>query len=167
MVTFNVAYTAPINRPGQSPLTRKQVWVGLERKIHHPSDFVPIIAACEVISETEEDGVPTITRLVTFREGKGPSPDGGPVKEVCKHYPPVRADFFQENGTKVANYISQGPSGEPEDLFLTFVFEWRHPTVEAGSEQEAKLDAQHKMTARNSVETTIETIRKLVSEGTI
>jgi len=147
MVVFNLAYTAPINCPDQSVLTRDQVWAGLQRKVRHAQEFVPLIVKCEVVQEevaARDEDVTVVTRQVIFAPGKGPKADGEPVTEVCKEYPPCRVDFHQENGTKIANYVSQGPSGQPDDLFMTYVFEWRHPAVQAGSEQAGKLEAQHK-----------------------
>jgi len=184
MVTINLAYTAPINRPSQTPvLTAAQVWTALEQKVRHPSGFVPLIVHCEEVSSTPAtaDGEPfTFTRLVSFR-GR----EDHPIKEVCKHYPPTRIDFIQEpGGSKIANYISQGPSGEPTDLFMTFAFEWRHPGVEEGSEEAGRLEGEHKavsisvnidkrmptdtwQTAKKAVEGTIEATRRMVSEGKI
>jgi hypothetical protein len=152
MVSLNLAYTAPINRPGQLPvLTQSQVWAGLQRKVRHAEEFVPLIVACEVVSETtpavnavDSDQVPAITRLVTFRSGSGPKADGTSVEEVCKLYAPCRVDFHQEDGSKIANYVSQGPSGEADDLFMTYVFEWRHPDVQAGSDKARELEMGHK-----------------------
>lgn len=145
MVTINLAYTAPINRPSQTPiLTASQVWTALEQKVRHPSGFVPLIVHCEQVSSTPAaaDGSEpfTITRLVSFR-GR----EAHPIKEVCKHYPPTRIDFVQEpGGSKIANYVSQGPSGEATDLFMTFAFEWRHPEVEGGSDEAKRLEGEYK-----------------------
>lgn len=145
MVTINLAYTAPINRPSQTPvLTASQVWTALEQKVRHPSGFVPLIVHCEEVSSTPAtaDGSEpfTITRLVSFR-GR----EDKPIKEVCKHYPPTRIDFVQEpGGSKIANYVSQGPSGEETDLFMTFAFEWRHPEVEGGSDEAKRLEGEYK-----------------------
>ncbi|KAK5651850.1 hypothetical protein OQA88_11619 [Cercophora sp. LCS_1] len=172
MVSFNLAYTAPINRPSQTPLTPSQVWAGLKRKVRHAEEFVPLIIDCKVVSSspaTSEAEVETITREVIFKSGAGPKnkADGEPVTEVVRHYPPVRVDFHQEDGTKIANYISQGPSGEETDLYMTYVFEWRVPGVEAGSEEATKLEEKFKGTAKIAVESSIETIRRLVGEGKI
>ncbi|KAK1753712.1 DUF1857-domain-containing protein [Echria macrotheca] len=170
MVVFNFGYTAPINRPGQSVLTIDQVWAGLQRKVRHAEEFVPLIIHCEVVKEeggsSEEDTL-VITRTVKFLPGKGPKADGEPVQEVVRHYPPCRVDFFQEDGTKISNYVTQGPSGEKEDLFMTYVFEWRFPQVEPGSEKAKGMEKSFKETAKIAVESSIETIRRLVAEGKI
>jgi hypothetical protein len=169
MVSFNLAYTAPINREGQSVITWPQAWAGLVRKVNHAEEFVPLITSCEVLSDEpakSEADVHTITRIVKFKEGNGPNKaSGAPVKEVVKLYPNVRVDFLQEDGSKIANYISKGPVEDPKDIFMTYVFEWRHPEITAGSDEAKKVEEVHKQTARTAVESTIETIRKLVSEG--
>ncbi|KAK1832997.1 DUF1857-domain-containing protein [Podospora conica] len=166
MVTINLAYTAPINRPTQTPiLTPSQVWAGLVDKVLHPAGFVPLIVDCTVVSTTPATASDplTVTRLVTFR-GR----EDAPVKEVCAHHPPVRVDFYQpETGSRIGNYISQGPSGEEGDLFMTFVFEWRHEGVEEGSEEARGLEEGYKVTAKKAVEGTIEATRRMVSEGKI
>lgn len=141
MVTFNFAYTAPINPPGASPiLTPSQVWTGLQYKVRRAEKFVPVITACEVLSEelpaSRPDGLHVITRRATFREGAGPK-GGGTVKEVCRLYEPCRIEFGQEDGTTVGNYVSVGPEGE---LMMTYVFEWRVEGVEGGSEKARELE---------------------------
>ncbi|KAK3314206.1 hypothetical protein B0H66DRAFT_373831 [Apodospora peruviana] len=163
MTVFNLGYTAPINRPGQSPiLTSEQVWAGLQRKVRHGDEFVPLIVKCEVESEKRSDeGNVTVTRHVTFRM-PGADKDTDPLREVCVEFPPCRVDFLQPDGSKIANYISRGPTLEPEDLFMTYIFEWRKPDIVEGSEEARKQEDEHK---RVAVESSIETIRKLVSEG--
>ncbi|KAK3934145.1 DUF1857-domain-containing protein [Diplogelasinospora grovesii] len=166
MVVFNLGYTAPINRAGQEPtLTLAQVWAGLQRKVRHAQEFVPVIVECGVLSEEKDpskDDVVVVTRTVRFKPGAGP---GGQVKEVCKHYAPCRVDFYQQDGTTISNFVASGPSGEPEDLHMTYMFEWRHPDVEAGSEEAKKMEEAHRKTAKMAVESSIETIRRLVKEG--
>ncbi len=66
MVTIHVAYTAPINPAGASPvLTRAQVFAGMQRKVRRAQDFVDIIESCEVVAK---DGN-VVTRRVQFRPG--------------------------------------------------------------------------------------------------
>lgn len=145
MVVINLGYTAPINRPGESPtLTLAQVWQGLKRKVRHAEEFVPVIVHCEVLDEkTSETGEEVVTRTVKFAAGSGPKGGGEPVKEVCYHYAPCRVDFQQEDGSRISNFVSSGPSGEKEDLLMTYVFEWRYPDLEAGSEKAKELEDLH------------------------
>ncbi|KAK4199468.1 hypothetical protein QBC40DRAFT_349368 [Triangularia verruculosa] len=169
MVTINIAYTAPINRPGQTPLTTPQVWAGLVRKVRHAEEFVPAISSCTVDSESKNaDGQAVITRYVNFGQAAPmPSSGGerGEVREVCTLFPPHRVDFVQDDGTKVWNYVSQGPGREGEDLYLTYVFEARDAGLVEGSEGAVDLEGRFKATAKKAVESSIETIRRLVGEG--
>ncbi|KAK3989050.1 hypothetical protein QBC44DRAFT_94988 [Cladorrhinum sp. PSN332] len=159
MPTINLGYTAPINPPSAEPvLTLPQIWAGLQRKVRHAEQFVPLIKSCAVESETQsEAGNTVITRVVDFGNNLGlQQKDGKLVREVCTLYPPVRVDFLQEDGTKIGNYVSEGQDG---GLWMTYVFEWR---VEEGEEG---VEARFKQTAKMAVEKSIETIRRLVKEG--
>ncbi|KAL2023291.1 hypothetical protein VTK56DRAFT_3029 [Thermocarpiscus australiensis] len=167
MVVINLGYTAPINRPGQTPiLTLDQVWAGLQRKVRHADEFVPTIAGCDVLAEEKHDddsGEEVVTRLTHFGgPGNGPLA-GRTVKEVCRLYPPCRIDFHHADGPQVANFVTQGPSGEPHDLYMTYVFRWPHPKVEEGSGEAERLRAEYKEVAKRAVESSIETIRRMNS----
>jgi len=146
MVVFNLGYTAPINRPDQYPvLTASQVWAGLQLKVRDAALFVPIIQDCKVVSDnakSDESGdMTTVVRYITFRPGSGDGgPDGEAVKEICNEFAPCRVDFCRDDGTKISNCITQGASGEPEDLMLTYIFERKHPSVRAGSEEAKALE---------------------------
>ena len=83
MVTYYLAYTAPINPPNTTPvLTVPQVWQGLQRKIRFAQEFVSAITSCTVLED--KDGV--VTRKVTFKEGMGIATN---VREVVKSYEPT------------------------------------------------------------------------------
>ena len=142
MVTLNYSYTAPVNRPGQSVLTIEQLWKGLMRKVRNAEEFVPVIIGCKLLSEEggANDREPyTVTRIVNFDKAKT-AEAADSVREVCKHYPPIRVDFLRDDGSKVENVVSQGPSGEPDDLFMTYIFESIYPDLKEGEE----LDAMRK-----------------------
>lgn len=69
MVNIHIAYTAPINPAGASPvLSKTQIYAGLERKVHYAQEFVPVIESCKVVEE--KDGV--VVRDVVFKDGAGP-----------------------------------------------------------------------------------------------
>ncbi|RYC55395.1 hypothetical protein CHU98_g10808 [Xylaria longipes] len=187
MVTFNIAYTAPINKAGTTPsLTQSQIWEGLKMKVRRAQDFVSAITECQVLSEeTLPTGELQVTRQVQFVPTT-PHKTGGAVKEVCVHYAPCRIAFQQEDGSTVTNIVSKGPDGE---LLMSYVFEWRHPDVSEGSERASQLEEAHwKVSfvslfeiylptgvlanivlemAKMAVESSIDTIRRLVVEGKI
>ena len=83
MVTFNVAYTAPINKAGATlTLTQAQVWEGLKLKVKRAQDFVPVITGCDVLSEeTLPTGELQVTREAHFAPVNGNA--ARTVKEVC------------------------------------------------------------------------------------
>jgi len=86
MVNIHVAYTAPVNPSGLSPvLTTSHLWQGLQRKVRNAPDFVPAILKCEVLEENDEGT--EVLREVTFKEGFGPP---GPVKERCVEFKPTK-----------------------------------------------------------------------------
>ena len=135
MVTINLAYTAPINPSGATPvLTESQVWTGLKRKVKRAYEFVPVITACEVESEEGD----TVVRRATFQAGfTGPDSPARTVREVCVHMEPSRVDFKQEDGSTVSNIVSRGPEGE---LLMTYSFEWRNQ--DAATAEEKRVEFQ-------------------------
>lgn len=77
----------------------------------------------------------------------------------------LQVDFEQENGSMISNIVSEGPGGTEGDLHMTYVFEWRHPEVEAGGAEEEELTVKHRGMAKMAVDGTIQTLRKLAAAG--
>ncbi|KXG53810.1 Protein of unknown function DUF1857 [Penicillium griseofulvum] len=155
--TNNVAFTAPINPPGATPvITHEQVWTGLLLKIRSAETFVPgAIQSTKVISDSVDPstGNAVTVREVLFRETQKIA------EETVTAFKPTRVDFEQPNGSKISNVISQGAGGE---LYMTYIFEWRHPGV---SEAElAALFEKEKKMSQMAVEGTIKVLRQLVEE---
>ena len=149
MVTFNLAYTAPINPPGAEPvLSQAQIWECISRKVIHAEQFVPAITKTEVLSEsTSEGGGIVLQRRITFAPGGHPAGAESAV-ETCKFFEPCRVDFIAADGSVIINAVSLGSSGKPEDLNYTYIFEWRHPNIEAHSrEAETQKEADWKVRA--------------------
>ncbi|KAK3078557.1 hypothetical protein LTS18_007204 [Coniosporium uncinatum] len=76
-------------------------------------------------------------------------------------------DFHQDDGSLISNIVSEGPSGKPEDLMMTYYFEWRRPDVQEGSADVEKVMEQYKKTAKMAVHESIDTIRRFVESGEI
>ena len=155
--TNNVAFTAPINPPGARPvITPEQTWKGLLLKIRSAETFVPgAIQSTRVVSESIDSltGNAVTVREVLFRETQKK------VLETVTAFEPARVDFDQPNGSKISNVISQGAGGE---LYMTYIFEWRHP---GASEVElAELLEKEKKMSQAAVEGTIKVLRQLVEE---
>jgi hypothetical protein len=79
----------------------------------------------------------------------------------------LQVDFYQEDRSVISNIISDGPGGTDKDLYMTYVFEWLRPKVEAGSEKEKELRAEYEKMAKMAVESSIGSIRRMVVAGEI
>ncbi|KAJ5175449.1 Protein of unknown function DUF1857 [Penicillium canariense] len=155
--TNNLAFTAPINPPGLTPLTRSQIWAGLQLKVRSAETFVAAaIQSTDVLSESTDPvtGNAVTVREVLFRESQKK------VKEVVTAFEPCRVEFEQPDGSRVSNVVSEGAAGE---LYMTYIFEWRHPGVSA-EELAAALEKEKAM-SRAAVEGTIRVLRQLVEAG--
>ena len=161
MVAANhVAFTAPINPPGASPvLTIDHIWPLLQRKIRRAEEFVGgAIAATEVIStSTTSAGLPVTVREVTFR-----GPEGRRTHEECIEFRPMKVEFHQVNGSKVQNVISESADGS---LNMTYTFEWQHPELEGNEAGLAEKLKAEKALARLAVESSIKAMREMVADG--
>ncbi|KAB5531214.1 hypothetical protein GE09DRAFT_1146254 [Coniochaeta sp. 2T2.1] len=167
MVTFNLSYTAPINPPDTDViLTKSQIWTCMQQKVRRAEQFVSAIEKTEVLSESVSGGVVLLQRRLTFAPGGHPA-GARHAEETCKFYEPCRVDFLAADGSVVTNVVSLGPSGREDDLHYTYVFEWRHPGVEAGSEAAARQAEADWKVAKIAVNSTIKTIRRLVKEGVV
>ena len=94
-----------------------------------------------------------------------PSPDISSTvhgSNIC-----TQVDFYEPTGAVITNMVSDGPDMTDEQLQMTYFFEWLHPDVEEGSEQEAFLTKQHKMRGKMSVDKSIESMRRMVEAGTL
>lgn len=154
--TNNIAFTAPINPPGATPLTRDQVWAGLLLKIRSAETFVSAaIQSTDVLSEYTHPstGNAVTVREILFRETQKK------VKETVTAFESCRVEFEQPDGSRVSNVISDGAGGE---LFLTYIFEWRHPGV--SKEELASLLEKERRISRMAVEGTITVLRQLGEE---
>ena len=158
--TNNIAFTAPINPSGALPaLTRAQIWAGLQMKIRSAETFVPGgIQSTVVISEdiNPNSGNPVTVREVVFVEGQRK------VREHVTAYEDSRVVFVQPDGSTVQNVISEGENGE---LYMTYVFEWRHPG--ASEAEMATFSEKEKDMSKKAVNGTIAAMRKLVRDGKI
>ncbi|RMZ78134.1 hypothetical protein DV738_g4015, partial [Chaetothyriales sp. CBS 135597] len=161
----HIAYTAPINPAGAEPvLTRSQIWAGLERKIRAAEDFVGgAITSTDVVKEytDEKTKLPVTVREVVFANAAV-----GRVTETCIAFYPMKVEFHQNNGSNVQNIISQGAGG-PEDLYMTYTFEWQHPELEGKDEELEQKKKQEENMAKTAVESTIKVMREMVKDGRI
>ncbi|KAJ5726770.1 uncharacterized protein N7483_008127 [Penicillium malachiteum] len=160
MSTHNIAFTAPLNPTGASPILNEgQIWRGLLLKIKSAETFVPnAIQSTTVVSEGSdpETGNPVTVRDITFVENKRK------VRETVTAYKPSRAVFVQPDGSTINNIVSEGADGE---LYMTYTFEWRHPDA-SPTELKAFLYKEKQM-MKLAVEGTIAVLRQLATNGKI
>ncbi|TKA58204.1 hypothetical protein B0A55_11102 [Friedmanniomyces simplex] len=162
MVTINCAYTESINPPSAHPtLTQSQIWRGLQRKIRHAQDFVPVIEGTDVIEE--KDAGREVTRVAHFKAmGERPARS---EREVCRSFAPTRVDFWQPDGALITNTVSDGVGLTEHDYNMTYTFEWRYPEVEEGSEEHGRLVQQSRKEAKMAVHSSIESMRRMAAAG--
>lgn len=160
MSTNNIAFTAPLNPIGASPILKEdQIWAGLLLKIRSAETFVPkAIQSTTVVSESTDPstGNPVTVRDVIFCE------DQRKVRETVTAYKPSRVVFVQPDGSTITNLVSEGADGE---LYMTYTFEWRHPGA-SPTELAAFLEKEKKM-SEMAVDGTITVLRQLVKDGKI
>ena len=168
-----VAYTAPINSQGASPvLSLPQLWSCMQLKIRAAQDFVGgALVSTDVIEETtapmypgtdSKETIPVTVREVVFREGNRR------VKEVVKAHEPMKVVFEQPDGSVVTNLISEGSKGGEEegDHWLTYFFESKLPDGLSEADVKERKGKQRKM-AQVAVEESIKACRRLVEEGRV
>ena len=157
-----VAFTAPINPPSTQPhLTRPQIWACLLRKIKAGQDFVGGAILSTTVLEEYSDGdtgAPVVVREVVFREGNRK------VKETCIACEPTKVDFLQPDGSRIQNVVSEDAEGA---LWMTYVFEWRHPGMEGREEELKEARGKEEKMARVAVESTIVAMREMVRDGRV
>lgn len=125
-------------------------------KIRSAETFVPeAIQSTKVLSETTDPttGNAVTVREVLFRETQKT------VRETVTAYEKCRTEFEQPDGSKISNVISDGADGQ---LYLTYIFEWRHPGV-TEEDRLALLERETRM-SKMAVEGTIKALRELNEE---
>ncbi|KAJ5456119.1 uncharacterized protein N7458_003702 [Penicillium daleae] len=158
MSTNNLAFTAPLNPDGATPVLNKdQIWAGLLLKIQSAESFVPkAIESTTVISKSadQSSGNPVTVREVIFRDDKRK------VRETVTAYEPTQVIFVQPNGSSIANIVSEDADGK---LYMTYTFEWRHPG--ASKAELATFMEREKKMSKMAVEGTITALREMVKSG--
>ena len=89
--------TVPVNPDGEAPLTRDQVWKGLERKARDARLFLPpgVCTRCEVTEESATHFV----REATIADEE--------VREIIVLEPETKVTFFQAKGPREGAIINE------------------------------------------------------------
>ncbi|MDC0745577.1 AtaL-like protein [Polyangium mundeleinium] len=141
-----LSYEVAVNEPGETPLSRAEVWRGLEIKAENALPFIPGIQRCEVL----ERGDGWLLREIDL--------EGQPIRERVTFEPETRVHFERVAGAPgwVDNVIDERPDGS---LVLRFVFG-------VPDEDEAKARDREPV-YRNALAATLATVRRMVKDGTI
>ncbi|KJA17585.1 hypothetical protein HYPSUDRAFT_46207 [Hypholoma sublateritium FD-334 SS-4] len=173
MSKLSFASSRLVNPPGIEPvITEAQLWAGLQRKVRFPTEFVPAITSCEVISDTGTKVRPSFpsrtTHTLTTHRGqvvRSVSILGGAAarEEVELHEYTIAYFDMPETGNRITNLVSYD---EEDRLLLTFSFAGGIPGYDTAASGAARPSAKELNTRIGpAVEHTIQTIRKMLVDG--
>lgn len=102
--------TVPVNPAGETPLTRAQIWAGLERKARDARLFLPegLCTRCEVTEESATHFV----REATI--------GGADLREIITLEPGRKVTFFQATGPREGAIVNEIFENEAGVLQLRF-----------------------------------------------
>jgi hypothetical protein len=102
--------TVPVNPQGETPLTRDEVWKGLELKARDARQFLPpgLCTRCDVVEESATHFV----REATI--------GGQDLREIITLEPKRKVTFFQATGPREGAIINELYEDEQGELQLRF-----------------------------------------------
>lgn len=149
--------TAPVNAPGQTPLTRAQAWEGLVRKARDARLFFPPdeCTRSEIVEESRSHLVREATIL------------GDAITEIITFEADRKITFFQVVGPRegaIVNELFEDEGGELQLRFYGYLG-LRGKTPDGPEEQAAQawMDSDKGFAA--AIRSTLARMRGLVAEG--
>jgi hypothetical protein len=148
---FTVDKTIRVNTGDKPDLPGSDVWRGLVLKGENALPFVPIMETCDVI----ERGDDWLIREIRIA--------GNTMREKVTFHPEHTVAFERldgiERGTILNEVLDEG------ELQLRFTFTLSREDMEDGSAEEQAYAASMEDTYLKAVQSTVDTIRRLISEG--
>lgn len=148
---FTVDKTIRVNTGDKPDLTGSDVWRGLVLKGENALPFVPIMETCDVI----ERGDDWLIREIRIA--------GNTMREKVTFHPEHTVAFERldgiERGTILNEVLDEG------ELQLRFTITLSREDMEDGSAEEQAYAASMEDTYLKAVQSTVDTIRRLISEG--
>jgi len=148
---FTVDKTIRVNTGDKPDLTGSDVWRGLVLKGENALPFVPIMETYDVI----ERGDDWLIREIRIA--------GNTMREKVTFHPEHTVAFERldgiERGTILNEVLDEG------ELQLRFTFTLSREDMEDGSAEEQAYAASMEDTYLKAVQSTVDTIRRLISEG--
>ncbi len=155
---FSVDKTVSVNGcigPGEPPLDRSAVWRGLVMKAEDARPFVPVMEACDV----RERGDGWLVREIRIA--------GETMHERITFHPEHTVEFERLDGIERGTILNEILEDGDGNLSLKFSFTLSREDMEDGSAEEAAYAASMEGTYLKAVQSTLDTIRRLVSDGVL
>ena len=150
---FTVSRALPVNPPGgtpQRPLTRADVWRGLEMKANNALPFVPSISYCVV---TERASETEFVREIEFR--------GERSHERVQLEPQTRVTFTRLDGSVSGHIVNEIETGDDGELQLRFTYTLELAGIPAGSKEEADYAAGMESDYLKALDATLTAVRRV------
>jgi len=151
--------TVPVNPAGEPPLTRDQVWKGLERKARDARLFLPpgLCTRCDVT----EEGATHFVREATIA--------GQDLREIIVLEDAAKVTFFQATGPREGAIVNELFEDEQGDLQLKFYCYLGLRGKEPGGPEEQAEQAQFDSDKgyRAALLSTLERTRELLADGSL
>lgn len=149
---FTVSRALPVNPPDstQPPLTRADVWRGLELKANNALPFVPSISYCVVterISDTE------FVREIEFR--------GDRAHERVTLEPQTRVTFTRLDGSVSGHIVNEIEQDDAGALQLRFTYTLELAGIAAGSPEEANYASGMEADYLKALGATLTAVRRI------
>ena len=155
---FSVSKTIAVNDglPAGAPiLDRTLLWRGLVMKAEDAKPFVPVMEECEV----EDRGDGWLLRRIRI--------GGATMHEKITFDPEDTVTFERLDGIERGTILNEILEDDDGGLHLKFSFTLSREDMADGSPEEASYAASMENTYLKAVQSTIDTIRRLISEGRI
>lgn len=151
--------TVPVNREGETKLTREQVWKGLELKARDARLFLPpgLCTRCDVT----EEGPTHFVREATI--------GGADLREIIVLEPGSKVTFFQATGPRegaIVNELFEDEAGELQLRFYCYLgLRDKEPNGPEEQAEQAQFDSDKGYQA--ALLSTLKRTREMVGEGRI
>ncbi len=149
--------TVPVNPQGETPLTREQVWKGLESKARDARLFLPagLCTRCDVTEESDTHFV----REATIA--------GQDLREIITLEPRSKVTFFQATGPREGAIVNELFEDEAGDLQLRFYcylgLRGNQPGGPEEQAEQAQFDSDNGY--RAALLSTLKRTRELLADG--
>lgn len=149
--------TVPVNPKGEVPLTRQQIWAGLELKALDAREFLPagLCTRCDVVEESATH---------FLREA---NIGGADLSEIITLEPQRKVTFFQATGPRegaIVNEIVEDEAGTLQLRFYCYLgLRDKAPNGPEEQAEQAQFDSEKGYKA--ALLSTLKRTRALVAEG--